>query len=101
MFRVKCKVPVGVHVVQVTPDGLKRDIVRPVLINHFSKLARVSVAIAALVPAEGPARYKKWLADYELVISNHIIWRLSHGVDEHDLADAASAYHVVVDDASG
>ena len=54
------KITIVLHVVDVGPHHIKRNIVGPVSLEDTLKNIQISVAISALVPSKTPLRNEDW-----------------------------------------
>ncbi len=64
---VKCPVHVGIHVVNIIPYSIQRDIMRAIAFIGSLGLVECPVPPAALMPSQRPLRREGWMA-YCLVI---------------------------------
>mmetsp|Transcript_34929 Transcript_34929/g.87900 ORF Transcript_34929/g.87900 Transcript_34929/m.87900 type:complete len:520 (+) Transcript_34929:1346-2905(+) len=99
--RVKGKVEVLIHVVDVTPDGVQRDAGRAVVGHHLLDVADVRVAVLALMEAERPVGREARQADQLLVLLYHVGGRRTgeevkvEQTADHAVGDATRLQHHV------
>ena len=70
--RVERKDAPVVHVVNVSPERLERDLGQAVVLHHLGQLKGVAVAVAALVQAKGPVRHLGRQPDHGGVLARNV-----------------------------
>lgn len=71
---INSEVSIVVHVVDIAPDGVKRNLVFKVAYSHVIESISGVVTPPALVPSEGPLREKNWLANNFEVTGENSVW---------------------------
>lgn len=82
---------VCVHVVNVTPDCVERQVVLSILIDHVSEIDGVLVAPLALVPSKGPHGSQNWRTDNFLVLFGYFNRILTE--NKSDVSNASGGNH--------
>mmetsp|Transcript_1721 Transcript_1721/g.1828 ORF Transcript_1721/g.1828 Transcript_1721/m.1828 type:complete len:497 (+) Transcript_1721:923-2413(+) len=96
--RIQGEVVILVHIIDISPESIDRQVVRDILIQHGLPDGEIMITPSTLMPAQSPERNKGGFADQCLVLLDHFHGSRTHeNVHLEDTTDRMESQRVISD----